>query len=581
EADDSDPFEETESGEPESEEPESEEPESAGSEEAGSAGSEDAFDALAEAAAARAAQMDASMAEADDSDPFEETESGEPESEEPESEEPESEEPESAEPVSAATGGIPGLVWGIAAAIAAVVVVFLFVFMGGGSSTTTTAAATTSSAAPTTSSGVAASSSTSSTTSTTEGSTESSSSTSSSVVEETQTFGGALQELVDSDPATFGLLQNFVDLLAGLPFGWTGSVDYAFDLFNVRRTGAQALHPNGSERGSQSGSTDVVKVSGLRASLTQQAADAAFNNSDYPCGEGEIATTFCTDAAPDVPAGDIVMIGATLLAPIPLESPDRSFLYFVGIDDGDASNNVTEGAVGSRDYAIGTDRRFLLAYGPSDGWTFTVEGADEPSAARFMVREDAVLLVIPAGELPGSPAYRFATFENAGDTLDLTNTSDWAGDVVPNVGAQLLPIIPLEPPTVIELGSAEDPTGDAGSCPAAADVTGVTHLVRARQARLLVLLADDASPLLGDGIGLEITMEHPGGVRTWTIEVETSRTTLRADDPFAGENPRVFSPTGPEIIVDFENNVPSGSSFTVVTKDSEGAPCDTVEYTSP
>ncbi|HUG75569.1 MAG TPA: hypothetical protein VMM81_07870, partial [Acidimicrobiia bacterium] len=347
---------------------------------------------------------------------------------------------------------------------------------------------------------------------------------------ETASFGSALQSLVDSDPAAFGPLQNFASILSVFDFAWSGSAQSAFELFNIRRTGTSATHPDGETTGTQAGATDIVKVIAFFLSMSQQQVAEAFNQSDFPCGEGEVATTFCPDGAPEVPAGEVVMVGATLVAPVPLESTDRSYLYFVGFEDGDPANNLTDGA----GYRLGTDRRYLLSYSPGGGWVVEVEGIEE-SAARFIVLDDAVLLVVPLAELGASPTFRFATFENAGDGLDLTNTSDWAGDAVPSVGAQLLPVVPLEPPTVTEVASAEDPPGDT-ACEGVLDVTSIRHLVRGRQARFMLGMADDVSLLVEDGFGLDITLKHPGGLRTWSVAIAPNRTTLSPDDPSLGEN---------------------------------------------
>jgi len=391
----------------------------------------------------------------------------------------------------------------------------------------------------------------------------------------TATLGSALQDLVDSDPATFGLLQNFALILSAFEFSWTGSAEEAFELFNISQTADTANHPDEETTGIQAGATDIVKVIAFFLRMSQQQVYEAFNQSDFPCGEGEVATTFCLDGAPEVPAGEVVMVGATLDAPVPLESTDRSYLFFVGFEDGDPANNLTDGA----GYGLGTDRRYLLSYSPGGGWVFEVEGVEE-SAARFIVLDDAVLLVVPLAELGASPTFRFATFENAGDGLDLTNTSDWAGDAVPSVGAQLLPVVPLESPTIAEVASAEDPPGDT-ACGGVLDVTSVHHLVRGRQARFLLGMADDVSLLVEEGFGLDITLEHPGGLRTWSVAIAPNRTTLSPDDPSLGENPTVFTPSGPEIDVLFDSNPPSGSTLTFLTTTADDTPCDTATITTP
>lgn len=512
-----------------------------------SEGSEDAFDAMAADAEARTAALEASLAEGDEDD--DDTEESEPAAE------------PTKEPVPM-TGGIPGLVWGILAAIAVAAILVIVLMSGGGSTTPTSGVAvapteaTASTAAPTTSQPTE------------------------DPATDTATFGGALQDLVEADPTTYGLLQQFAVLLSAFELGWTGSAESAFELFNIRQTTDTANHPDGSTTGTQGGATDIVKVIAFLVAMAQQDVDDAFNQSDFPCGEGEVATTVCTDGAPDVPPGDVIMVGATLAAAVPLDAADRSYLYFVGFEDGDPANNLTDG-VSAGDYGLGTDRRYLLSYSPSGGWIFEVEGVDGPSAARFIVLDDAVLLAVPADELGASPTFRFATFENAGDGLDQTNTSDWAGDAVPNVGAQLLPIVPLEPPTVVEAGSASDPEGDAGACASAFDAVATSYLVRGRQALFLLVMADDPREVVGDGFGLDISMEHPGGQRTWSIVIAADRTTMTPDDPSRGENPTVFAPTEPEIEVLFDSQPPPGSTLTFVTKDAAGNACDTFTFTTP
>jgi hypothetical protein len=394
-------------------------------------------------------------------------------------------------------------------------------------------------------------------------------------VSQGSTFADALIALIGFDPATYELLQNYADIMVALAFGWDGSPDSAFELFDVRPIGRTARHPDGKTQANSAGATDVVKVSGARTSMSQSDVDDRFNNSDFPCGEGDVATTFCPDGAGD------------FNAEVPLDSTDRSYQYLVAFDDGDPANNVTDEDGG---YSIGTDRQYTLTYTPASGWSLVVtnESGAASSAARWILRSDAMVLVIPADELATRPSFRLAAFENGGE-LDPTNTDDWSGDVVPAVGAQLSPVIPLEAPRIIEVGTATDPTGDAESCdggaldPAAVnDITEVVHTRRGRRALIRLTATADLSSLLESesGVGLVIALDFPGGIREWTASANTNTSRLIPDDPGRGEHPTVFA-FGDEIELLFKNDLPSGSTLTVRVGGPDDGACDTVTYSVP
>ncbi|MBX3233134.1 MAG: hypothetical protein KIT84_20290 [Labilithrix sp.] len=192
--------------------------------------------------------------------------------------------------------------------------------------------------------------------------------------------------------------------------------------------------------------TRLLRRGALVTTLAQALLDARFNNSDFPCGAGPNGFTLCPSPVQPLVEGSYLMLYATVQDPIPLTDATNHFQYgFVFDADGNPSNNYVPAAAYPNDFFKGTDRWYAAEYSPAAGWSLKVTDASggstssATSMARVILRDDTILLVVPASEFSvPAPSYRTTLFRHTGD-YGANAPHDWDGAVDPPVASGLHP----------------------------------------------------------------------------------------------------------------------------------------------
>ena len=194
--------------------------------------------------------------------------------------------------------------------------------------------------------------------------------------------------------------------------------------------------------------TTIIRYAAAVTLMQLLQVNQLFNNSDFPCGQGPNGYTLCPTGASPVPAGDMVVLTSVLEKPVPLKDPKSYFQYgFVFDADGVELNNYQPGAQYPNDFFKGTDRWYVAGYDPAKGWTLQVTdasgGTTKPlaSAARVIIKDNAMVLVVPAAEFKvAKPKFRLTAFRHGGD-YGMKAPYDWDGSLLPAVadGLQAMP----------------------------------------------------------------------------------------------------------------------------------------------
>lgn len=197
--------------------------------------------------------------------------------------------------------------------------------------------------------------------------------------------------------------------------------------------GNTTLHSNGVDTSTAAGPVDIV--------LTGTHLGAGIDLSLFPCGVGELATTYC--AGNDAIDGDAVVLFADFADALPMQ-PALYYQYgFVFDSDGDSSNDYVPIPQYPADFFTGSNRWYQFGGGPV-GWTLSVDdvvgNAPVPatSNARLITTDSGLVLVLPASELDvADAAWRLSAFEHDGS---YGNGGPWSGDLVPTVAQGLAPL---------------------------------------------------------------------------------------------------------------------------------------------
>ena len=190
---------------------------------------------------------------------------------------------------------------------------------------------------------------------------------------------------------------------------------------------------------------EINQTGHMRTDLSAETVERTLGNTDFPCGAGDFGFTVCPDSdlALSPQAGEWLFVFSVFDAPIPLDDPDRFYQYaFVFDRNASILDNFSAAAEFPNDYFQGTDTWFSAEYSPLMGWRLVVTdaalGGQTPvsSAARIIISDNVLLLVVPADELPISdPPYRATAFcHDGGFGLD---GGFWSGDLEPKVGEPL------------------------------------------------------------------------------------------------------------------------------------------------
>ena len=250
------------------------------------------------------------------------------------------------------------------------------------------------------------------------------------------------------------------------------------------------------------------KTGAMVAPTSAGTTDVWFRNTAFPCGPGQAALTVCPQPGAPVDDGPFVMAAAVVDGPVPLADATNHYQYGFAFDaDGDPATGYVPPPEFSNDFFSGADRFYSAGYDPEQGWSLN---ANEPTAARILIRNNAVVLLVPATEFTvANPSFRVTTFRHTGD-FGLEG-GDWSGDVEPVVGA----FAPLFGPTITVAAppGAPGPSTTTTTVPPVEDpVAFVAGLQDARRTGDLAFLFDRLHPAVLERYGEPSCRAFVGGL---------------------------------------------------------------------
>lgn len=183
-----------------------------------------------------------------------------------------------------------------------------------------------------------------------------------------------------------------------------------------------------------------------RQAFTQGQLDALFGSGGtFPCGTSTNGITLCPPGAPQLVAGDLVVISEAFHATIPTADATNRYQYGIVFDsDNTPGNNYQANAQYADDLFKDTDRWYEANYAPSSGWALktssALNGNIQPyaSKARLVIHGNSITLVLPATEIGFKAPYRLTAFRHTGD-FGMNPPYDYDGCVWPLVGQTLTP----------------------------------------------------------------------------------------------------------------------------------------------
>ncbi|MHC4974361.1 MAG: hypothetical protein ACYTG3_18730 [Planctomycetota bacterium] len=159
----------------------------------------------------------------------------------------------------------------------------------------------------------------------------------------------------------------------------------------------------------------------------------------FPAGQGPDGFTVAANTPLQLAEGDFHIVHFTCADVIPVTSADPTVVYqyaFVFDSDGNTTNNYT---TADNDFFNDTDKWYVMSYTDAGGWVLTVSTAfdgtivEVASAARVIIKDNAMTLLVPAGEFAVSdPNYRVTAFCHNGD-FGIPEPHNWSGDLHPPV----------------------------------------------------------------------------------------------------------------------------------------------------
>ena len=187
--------------------------------------------------------------------------------------------------------------------------------------------------------------------------------------------------------------------------------------------------------------------------LANLSGEPVFNHSLFPCGastnrQGKDTFTVCASPVVPFPAlGPAITLHGVLAGPLPLADATHYFqIGFVLDQDGTPANNYVPLPQYPSDFFKDSDLWYEADYEPGagGGWSLKVTDARNgtlkvlpSSAARIILQDDLISLVVPASEIQVPyPSYRITTFEHTGD-YGLPSPHNWNGSIQPPVAQGL------------------------------------------------------------------------------------------------------------------------------------------------
>lgn len=206
--------------------------------------------------------------------------------------------------------------------------------------------------------------------------------------------------------------------------------------------------------------TEIVLIGLLTLAMTAELLQANFWRSsasqesavdvNFPPGQGPIGYTIHPNKEAVMQPGDFHMFHLVMRDPIPVKDADKKNRHtyaFVLDSDGNAANDFKPLPAFPNDFWKGTDRWYQIDYTDAGGWTLKVSQVDSSnnvtevaSAARAIVVNDSIVMVVPKSEVPGPGAkWRASSFVHQGD-FGVGAPYLWSGDVEPTVASPLVNI---------------------------------------------------------------------------------------------------------------------------------------------
>ncbi len=186
--------------------------------------------------------------------------------------------------------------------------------------------------------------------------------------------------------------------------------------------------------------TEIAAIGTVRMNMTLEAANENFNNTEYPCGQGEHGFTICTDPPGEVVPGEYLVVFNVLNGPLPLSNDHYHNQYaFVFESDNNLFNNYQPEPPFSADFFKGTDLWYTAYYSHwGDQWHIEIDDLVNQqlifeSPARIIIQDNVIMLVAPASDfIAEQPHFRVSAFQHTGD-WGQKPPYDWKGDVEPPV----------------------------------------------------------------------------------------------------------------------------------------------------
>ena len=183
-----------------------------------------------------------------------------------------------------------------------------------------------------------------------------------------------------------------------------------------------------------------------------------FNESVFECGElNRIRAVVCADQVLDMPPGEVLVASMTMVGRIPLDDPDRSYIYSLVLDsDGEPANNWVFNQPFDWDLFQGADRWYQLIWDHrAMKWSLTVTqltasggfpSGTESSSIRAVVLGNVVVFFVSMEEFSVSqPAVRLTAFHHDGNFGEATRGADVSG-------ANPTEPLTLVPEAVVDIG---------------------------------------------------------------------------------------------------------------------------------
>jgi len=180
---------------------------------------------------------------------------------------------------------------------------------------------------------------------------------------------------------------------------------------------------------------DIAQLTEIVLRMSPAEVARVFNQSTVECGASEPFLVVCPDGVVDMPDGEVLALGMTLVAPAPDGNTEQSYIYSAVFDsDGDPANDWVFNPPFDFDLFQAADRWYELSWShTAQTWSISVSqvGTDQTiapatSAVRAVVTGNHVIFLVPRSEV-GEGAYRLTSFGHDGAFSESNRGADVSG----------------------------------------------------------------------------------------------------------------------------------------------------------